>query len=90
MNLTAIQELDGRLLVAFLMGVAVASIAFLVENRLDQEPVLVKATATDVVDAYKRGRRDALTLRPVNWELEQACLSMWANSQPYGGENESN
>lgn len=85
-SVATLHELDGRLLVSFLMGVAVTAIAFLVNHRVDQEPVVVKATATDIVDAYKRGRRDALTVRPVNWELEQTCLSMWANSQQNGGE----
>ena len=30
--------------------------------------------------SYKAGRADALSLRsPVSWELEQTCVSLWAN-----------
>lgn len=86
MNTTASTELDGRLLVSFLFGAMVTAIAFLVESRLDQEPTLIQATSADVVDAYKRGRRDALVLNPASLELEQACLTLWVNGQPNGGE----
>lgn len=28
--------------------------------------------------SYKAGRADALRSHPVNWELEQTCVSLWA------------
>ena len=37
-----------------------------------------------VIEAYKQGRADALKTRVngnLNWELEQTCVSMWANKQ---------
>lgn len=28
--------------------------------------------------SYKAGRADALRATPINWELEQTCVSLWA------------
>jgi hypothetical protein len=38
--------------------------------------------AEELISIYKRGAKDALSMNPVNFELEQACLEVWANKQP--------
>ena len=38
--------------------------------------------AEELISIYKRGAKDALSTNPVNFELEQACLEVWANKQP--------
>lgn len=35
----------------------------------------------DIILIYNQGRADALKVDPVSWDLEQACLSLWAGSQ---------
>lgn len=36
--------------------------------------------AEQLIDAYNRGRKDALRLNPVSWELDEACLALWAKT----------
>ena len=41
-----------------------------------------------LVEAYKQGRADALKTRidgKLNWELEQACVGLWAEGLPDKG-----
>ena len=33
------------------------------------------------IGSYKAGRADALSLNPVSWDLEAACVSLWVNQQ---------
>jgi hypothetical protein len=40
--------------------------------------------AETLIEMYQRGRQDALITNPVSFELEQTCLSVWANKQPEG------
>ena len=42
--------------------------------------------ADELISIYKRGAKDALSTNPVNFELEQTCLEVWANKQPVGGQ----
>ena len=65
--------------VGFTMGI-ITVIAF---NRLtDQEPKIVtQITSSDVINAFKQGRKEALALNPVSMELEEACLSLWSTKQ---------
>jgi hypothetical protein len=39
--------------------------------------------AEELISIYKRGAKDALSTNPVNFELEQTCLEVWANKQPH-------
>jgi hypothetical protein len=34
--------------------------------------------AHELIEAYNRGRKDALSLKPVSWDLDEACLAIWA------------
>ena len=67
--------------VGFTMGLLVV----LAYQRIYDEPMVIDAEMTranELVDMYKRGKADALRTNPVSFELEQACLEIWANKQP--------
>lgn len=40
------------------------------------------ASAAALVEAYDRGKTDALRTNPISWDLEMTCLNLWANKQP--------
>ena len=33
------------------------------------------------IASYKAGREDALSLNPVSWDLDAACVSLWVGQQ---------
>jgi hypothetical protein len=33
------------------------------------------------IASYKAGREDALSLNPVSWDLDAACVALWAGQQ---------
>jgi hypothetical protein len=33
------------------------------------------------IASYKAGREDALSLNPVSWDLDAACVSLWVSKQ---------
>ena len=71
--------------VGFVMGFLVV----LAYQRVYDEPLMVEVDeiqAEDIINAYNRGRGDALSIRPVSFELEETCLSVWANKQLVEGE----
>jgi len=37
----------------------------------------------DVIEAYNMGLKDALKTNPPSMDLEQVCVNLWANKQPY-------
>ena len=66
--------------VGFTMGVLVV----LAAQKVTDEPLMVvnEIQAKDIINAYNRGRADALNTNPVSFELEETCMSVWANKQP--------
>jgi hypothetical protein len=38
-------------------------------------------TSADIIDAYNRGKKDALKTNPVSLDLEYACIDIWAEKQ---------
>jgi hypothetical protein len=71
--------------VGFVMGFLVV----LAYQRVYNEPLMVEVDeiqAEDIINAYNRGRGDALSIHPVSFELEETCLSVWANKQLVEGE----
>jgi hypothetical protein len=44
--------------------------------------LVVTPSVTQVTLAYEQGRRDVLSLRPVSWDLEMACVNLWVQKQP--------
>jgi hypothetical protein len=51
-------------------------------NRADFPRHRKLTRAEELISIYKRGAKDALSTNPVNFELEQTCLEVWANKQP--------
>lgn len=45
-------------------------------------PVVDPPTPAEIIQAYNQGRADALKLNPVSWDLEQACVNLWAGRLP--------
>lgn len=71
--------------VGFVMGFLVV----LAYQRVYDKPLMVEVDeiqAEDIINAYNRGRGDALSTHPVSFELEETCLSVWANKQLVEGE----
>jgi hypothetical protein len=44
-------------------------------------PAELTASASEIITAYNQGRDDALKTNPVSWDLDRACLEIWANKQ---------
>lgn len=67
--------------VGFVMGL----LTVLASQRVLDEPERLsceQVRSEVLLEMYQRGRRDALsTTMPISLELEQACLSVWANKQ---------
>jgi hypothetical protein len=71
--------------VGFVMGV----LTVLAAQKVMDEPLMVEVDeiqAIDIIEAYNRGRGDALSTHPVSFELEETCMSVWANKQIVEGE----
>ena len=69
----------------FALGVmgTIAADKFTDMNQPPPDPEQTSLHADKVLDIYTRGKIDALTIsgtRP-NFELEQACLTLWATKQ---------
>ena len=80
-----IEETVATLALGFTIGVmAVIAADKLLEKNTPPRPTDHETLHADkVLELYKRGRIDALTvsgMRP-NYELEQACLTLWATKQ---------
>ena len=65
--------------VGFAMGILVC----LAYDKLTNDEVIIKQAIKpyDLIESYKKGQKDALSTNPVSMELEQSCLSIWANKQ---------
>ena len=67
--------------VGFVMGF----LTVLASQRVLDEPERLSCEqlrSDTLVEMYQRGRKDALSTRmPISMDLEQACLTVWANKQ---------
>jgi hypothetical protein len=79
-----------RQIVNWLLGFVVGILTVLAWQRVMSEPLLPPTAKQpepkNLISIYKRGAKDALSTNPVNFELEQTCLEVWANKQPVGGQ----
>ena len=68
----------------FALGALTTALAFLAVDKLSFTPkhYVAGAIPTDIVQSYNLGLKDALRVNPPSFELEQACLNMWADRQP--------
>ena len=71
----------------WLLGFTMGMLTVLSYEKLMSEPLVIydsEATRADeLISIYKRGVKDALKTNPVSFQLEQTCLEVWANKQPW-------
>jgi hypothetical protein len=71
---------------ALVTGAVFGALLVLSAQRLfapDPElPTIQRTPASQIVEAYKAGIEDAVRTNPPSWQLEEACLEVWANKQP--------
>lgn len=48
--------------------------------------LIVHDSTPKVLEAYKRGKQDALTIKRGNVDLEMTCASLWQSTQPFLGD----
>jgi hypothetical protein len=75
---TTLIALAGLLIGALLTAVSLLAHAQDVLTRLEKSELV---RADELIAAYNRGRKDALTLSPVSWDLDEACLNLWAKTK---------
>lgn len=66
------------------IGLTMGVLTVLAAQKVMEKPLIVEVDeiqAEDIINAYNRGRGDALSTHPVSFELEETCLSVWANKQ---------
>ena len=71
------------------VGFTIGVLTVLAAQKVMDEPLMVEVDeiqAIDIIEAYNRGRADALSTQPVSFELEETCMSVWANKQIVEGE----
>jgi len=66
-----------------LVGVFATTLICIGINKIKSQEPPSEVLPKTVIDAYNQGLKDALRLNPVSLELDQACLSLWANKQPF-------
>jgi hypothetical protein len=67
----------------FVLGLFSMLFLVLAIDRMTDRPEPSQLTMPrDVVEAYRMGIKDALKTNPPSLDLEQTCVSMWANKQP--------
>ena len=73
-------------IVNWLLGFVIGILTVLSWQKVMSDPLIAPDTeatrAEELISIYKRGVKDALKTNPVNFELEQACIEVWANKQP--------
>jgi hypothetical protein len=81
------KRMNEKQLANWLLGFTMGLLTVLSWQKVMSEPHIapdVKAARADeLISIYKRGVKDALRTSPVSFELEQTCLEIWANKQPY-------
>ena len=72
----------------WIFGFTVGVLTVLGYSRLTETkelPVESLLSSQGIISAYNAGRSDALKTNPVAWDLDAACLEVWANRQPLKG-----
>jgi hypothetical protein len=65
-------------------GVVVTSLIAIGLSKMKANDPPMHMMPKDIIQAYNMGLKDALRTNPVSLELDQTCLSLWANKQPMG------
>jgi hypothetical protein len=67
----------------FVLGLFSMLFLVLAIDRMTDSPDPSQLTMPkDIVQAYNMGIKDALKTNPPSLDLEQTCVSMWADKQP--------
>jgi hypothetical protein len=68
-----------------LVGIVLTSLICIGWSKINlrQTEPITNLIPKDIIEAYNAGLKDALRLNPVSLELDQACLTLWANKQPF-------
>lgn len=69
----------------WIFGFTVGVLTVVGYNRIyetKEPPAEPTLSAQEIISAYNVGRSDALKTNPVSWDLDAACLEIWANRQP--------
>jgi hypothetical protein len=68
-----------------LVGIVLTSLVAIGWSKINlrQTEPITNLISKDIIEAYNAGLKDALRLNPVSLELDQACLTLWANKQPF-------
>jgi hypothetical protein len=69
-------------MLGLLTGVVLTTLIAIGISQMKVPEPPVEVLPKNVIDAYNMGLKDALRLNPVSLELDQACLTLWANKQP--------
>jgi hypothetical protein len=77
---------DNKFALGVVVGVVATALIAIGLNKVmksngAQEP-LTSLMPQDIITAYRQGQKDALSLNPVSLELDQVCLTLWANKLP--------
>ena len=65
------------------VGITLTTLIAISINKMQPVPSAVDMPR-DVIQAYNMGLKDALKTNPPSMNLEQVCVNLWANKQPYG------
>ena len=68
----------------WLLGACMGALTVIGANRFLSDPQLIDIEAVraeELIKMYQRGKQDAFKTNPVSMELEQACLTIWANKK---------
>jgi hypothetical protein len=71
------------------VGFTVGVLTVLAAQKVMDEPLMVEVDeiqAIDIIEAYNRGRADALNTQPVSFELEETCMSVLGQQTNCGGQ----
>ena len=63
-------------------GVVITSLIAIGINKMTSNEPPMEILPKSVIEAYNMGLKDALRTNPPSMDLEQVCVSMWANKQP--------
>ena len=77
--------MDEQKFTTWLLGACMGALTVIGANRFLADPQLIDVEAIraeELIKMYQRGKQDALKTNPVSFELEQTCLTIWANKQP--------
>jgi len=68
-----------------LVGVVLTSLIAIGISKMKFNEPPMEMMPRDIIQAYNMGLKDALKTNPPSMDLEQVCVSMWANKQPLEG-----